>query len=606
MIAPLLFALVAFQTPTATLDTAYFQQGVNYRIEATLDEPAHQLHARMRLRYRNNSPHTLDTLWFHLELNAFRPNSEWARRELQFTGANQRRFTDIGPDDYAFERIRDVNIGGTPARAFYPLAPDSTVVGFALATPLHPGDSTIVTMDWDSRLSTAPITRRQGRRGRHYDFAQWYPRLAVYDREGWEIRPLLPQGEFYGEFGSFDITLDLASDQVVGGTGVPVEGDPGWARAAAQKGLQPTYQRDFYAAKPAEPLGLLSKNAARGRKHVRWRAEHVHHVAWTTNPEYVYEEGAFEDVVIHVLYQPGDTAGPGTWRDVAASRTATMLAWYDTIFGDFPYPQITNVHRIEGGGTEFPMMMMNGSSSQGLILHEGGHNYTGETFGNNEWKEGWLDEGFASFLTDWWVEVNSPPDSTGAPVNPWTRPINSVRALERAGRTQPIDWPSAEFRDFGTYNAMTYTKPEVVYNMLRDVMGDADFRKAMRYYFDNNKLRHVREEDLLAAVERFHPDGLDWFFHQWLHTTDTLDYRVGDVSTQQEGREWVTRVEILRGGEAWMPVTLAVGDARVRIDSKDKRHIYFVRTATRPDEVVIDPDGVILDMEPSNNRAAVR
>jgi hypothetical protein len=130
----------------------------------------------------------------------------------------------------------------------YPGAPDSTVTAIPLPTPLRTGRSVTVVMDWDARLSTLP--RRQGRRGRHYDFAQWYPRIAVYERGGWATQPLLPQGEFYGEFGEYDVTLDLAADQVVGATGVVVEGNPGWTPDASE--------RSAYAARPAEPLGLLT------------------------------------------------------------------------------------------------------------------------------------------------------------------------------------------------------------------------------------------------------------------------------------------------------------------------------------------------------------
>ena len=148
---------------------------------------------------------------------------------------------------------------------------------------------------------------------------------------------------------------------------------------------------------------------------------------------------------------------------------------------------------------------------------------------------------------------------------------------------------------------MTYSKPELMYVMLRDVMGEDDFRKGLRHYFDVNKLRHVGEADFQGAMERFHPEGLDWFFHQWLHTTDTLDYQVGGISTRQQGNEWVSRIEIIREGDIWMPVTLQVGDTRIRIESKDRRHVYFVRTAQRPARVTIDPDNRLLDMEPANN-----
>src|SRR3977135_3139105 len=101
-----------------------------------------------------------------------------------------------------------------------------------------------VEIDWQARPSTLP--RRQGRQGRRFDFAQWYPKVVVYDRYGWEDHPLYPGGEFYGEFATYDVVLDLAQDQVIGATGVPVEGDPGWEKAKADWNLRVDYQRDWY------------------------------------------------------------------------------------------------------------------------------------------------------------------------------------------------------------------------------------------------------------------------------------------------------------------------------------------------------------------------
>ena len=106
------------------------------------------------------------------------------------------------------------------------------------------------------------------------------------------------------------------------------------------------------------------------RRSVRWYAERVHHFAMSLNPAYRYEGGHFGDVAVHVLYQPGDEK---TWGGgIAVERTQTALAWLDRLYGPFGWPQITNVHRIEGGGTEFPMMIHDGSADQGLIVHEAG------------------------------------------------------------------------------------------------------------------------------------------------------------------------------------------------------------------------------------------
>src|SRR5216110_1124982 len=103
----------------------YFQQTANYRIEARLDEPTNVLHARTRLRYTNHASRALDSMYFHLDLNAFRPNSAWARRELEMGGPNARRFQDLGPDDYAFMRLKALTIGGKSVHVAYPNAPDS-------------------------------------------------------------------------------------------------------------------------------------------------------------------------------------------------------------------------------------------------------------------------------------------------------------------------------------------------------------------------------------------------------------------------------------------------------------------------------------------------
>jgi hypothetical protein len=589
---PLLLALGAPHQPVATPGadtTSYFQQGVDYRIEARLDETTAVLTARARLVYVNNSQATLDTLWFHLHLNAFRPGSAWASRDLE---SGNRRFTDLSPDDHAFERLRSVRVGDQQVAPIYPGAPDSTVVAVPLPAPLGPGDRTTVHIDWDARLSTLP--RRQGRRGRHFDFAQWYPRIAVFDRRGWRVQPLLPQGEFYGEFGNFDVTLDLASDQIIGATGVPAEGEPGWENARATGSPVPRYRRDAYAQSPAERLGLIDGLPGDGRKRVRWRAEDVHHFAWTTSPDYIYEGGEWNGIAIHVLYQPGDT----TWAGgIVVNRTAEALHFMHDVFGTYPWPQLTNVHRIEGGGTEFPMLVMNGSASEGLIMHEVAHNYVHGILANNEWAEGWLDEGLASFLTNWYFEEKG---QTSASL--WADDMNAMIALEQADATQPIGLAAADFRDFRTYNAMTYTKPALVFRMLRDLMGEARFREGLRRYYDDNQLRHVTESDFRTAMANAYGENLDWFFDQWIHTTDKLDYGITRATaTRNPDGSWTAEVEVVREGNIWMPVRLQVG-AEVRLlDSRERTQTVTFRMTSRPDEARLDPDDILLDIVPGND-----
>jgi hypothetical protein len=571
-------------------DSSDFRQGVDYRIEATLDESTAVLTGRARLRYSNNSPTAIDTLYFHQHLNAFRPNSAWATRELVF---GERRFQDLRPQQRAFERLQAVRVAAAPATPLYPGAPDSTVLAIALPSPLQPGDTVVVEFDWQARLSTVP--RRQGRRGRHYDWAHWYPRIAVYDPEGWHYQQLLPQGEFWGEFASYDVTLEVASDQVVGATGVPVEGDPGWegARVAGDVHLR----RDAYPERRAESLGLLGYAAPDGRKRIRWRAEDVIHFAWSTAPDFRYEGGLWRDIPVHVLYQSG--AAPEWGNGVALGRTFAALEWTDSLFGPYVYPQVTNLHRIERGGTEFPMLIMNGSASEGLIVHEILHQYAHAILANNEWRDGWLDEGLTSFATNWYWEAQGE-------TRVWDRAKHSARERERRGLTQPIALPGAEFVDFATYQAMTYTKASLVLRMLRELVGEDTMIRILRTYYEANRLQHVDEHDFRRAVHQVTGQDYDWFFDQWLHTTATLDYAITDARTQRlrDGR-WQTEVEVVRTGEIWMPVELQLAERTVLLEARERRQRVQVITENRPDTAVLDPRDVLLDLNPANNRRAV-
>ena len=211
---PLLAFLQLQQSTPAAGPRPYWQQRVVYQISARLDEPTQTLSGDERVRYFNHSPDTLHTISFHLYLNAFRPGSRWSDAD---SVEQRRRFNDLKDPDYGFNHVRNVKVDGAAVQPVYPFGRDSTIVRFTLPRALPPGDSMTVSMDWDARTSIPP--RRQGRRGRSYDFAQWYPKVVVYDKYGWEEHALYPAGEFYGEFGDFFVKLDVPKDQVVGATG---------------------------------------------------------------------------------------------------------------------------------------------------------------------------------------------------------------------------------------------------------------------------------------------------------------------------------------------------------------------------------------------------
>src|SRR5947208_1511168 len=180
----------AAQVPADT--GGYWQQRVAYRITAALDESTGVLTGHARITYVNRSPDALHDFYVHQYLNAFRPHSRWAAVD---SAEGRERFQHMKDPDYAFERISAATLMGAALRPDYPFAPDSTVAHWTLPQSLAPGDSLVADIAWQARPSTLP--RRQGRRGRRFDFAQWYPKVVVYDRYGREAHPLYTAGCWY-------------------------------------------------------------------------------------------------------------------------------------------------------------------------------------------------------------------------------------------------------------------------------------------------------------------------------------------------------------------------------------------------------------------------
>ena len=611
-------------TSPSSGDTAgYWQQRVHYRLTARLLERERRISAYGTLRYVNNSPDTLREMYFHQYLNAFRPGSKWSavdRREGRV------RFQNLEEPDYAYERFtRPLRVNGVEVRPTYPGAPDSTVARIGLPSPLPPGDSVLVAFDWDARPSTLP--RRQGRRGRHWDLAQWYPKVAVYDRGGWEYNALQPAGEFYGEFGTYDVVLIVAEDQVLAATGVPVSGDPGWSRV--RRGGEERRAANAYGAVGGETLVPPA-----GFKAVRFYAENVHHFAWSASADFRYEGGVYarpganrrfptwDTVSIHVLYQPGDDTTWGGGRVV--QRTATALQWLERIYGPYAYPQMTVIHRIEGGGTEFPMMQGNGSPSLGLNLHEGGHIWSYGILANNEWRSGWLDEGLTSYQSAW-AQGLTPMERARAGAVDQFAPVTGYRGrairlrlprfeslnlgqtfTDLEGEAEPMGTTAHEFRDFGTYNNMVYSRAEVMYGQLRDVLGDTSFLGFLHDYYDRWALKHVDERAMRGSAERAGGRDLEWFFRQWIHETGVMDYALGATRITRDGSGWVTDAEVIRRGEYRHPMSVGVrttsGWSLGRMTRPPfDREVVRIHTAEEPLEVRLDPLHLSWDWDRRND-----
>lgn len=608
----------ASSTPAARPAPPYWQQRADYTIFARLNETRGLVEASGTLHYVNASPDTLRELWLHQHLNAFRPGSRWSARDAA-QGISS--YQTLGEPDAGFERFTSPpRIGRTVLTPEYPLAPDSTVVRLALPRPLRPGDSLDLTLQWEARPSTLP--RRQGRRGRHYDFAQWFPKVAVYDREGWKPNAFVRQGELYGEFGTFDVTFLLPLDQVIAATGVPIDGDPGWERVMLPGSDAPRLARQPYWG-DRRPVTF---ELPAGFRAVRFLARHVHHFGWSVSPEYRYEGASWvrpstrkgnagsgpDTVSLHVLHerwQPG--------RTLADVRQA--LQWLESLFGPYRWPQLTVAERLEGSGTEFPMLIMNGEEDRSLVVHEAGHQFTYGMLANNEWQSAWMDEGFTTYSEYWAKGEARVPLARERAAHGWADPatvadtairrrMDAVEALTVAieGPTTrrpapPLGLRADLFASKDEYDEVVYDRAAGMYSALHDVMGDTAFRRFLREYTDRWRFRHVDRYAMQQAAERVTGASLGWFFGQWIDSSGTIDYRLDSLAVQprRHGRDsiWVVTVQLQRHGVYRHPVPVGVRTAAgwtvVRGNPALDRQTLRIELRARPLQVWLDPFGSV-------------
>jgi hypothetical protein len=580
-----MFALIAFVAMTGAARAydvwggEYWQQQVDYEIRAALDPAAHMLTGTETISYRNNSPDTLELFYLHLYPNAYRDKSSQLIRDYM----KGTLWFIVGLPG-SWRGWMDVT-GLSTEGGEIPFTLEGTLLRAELPEPLPPGGEMTLEIAFSEKIR--PVLGRAGYQDSHYTMAQWYPKMAVYDARGWHADQFR-MGEFYGEFGTFDVHITLPEEYVIVATGVPVSGDPGWTRKGRGGG-----HPGGHPEAGADARG----GAAGGSKTVHFRAERVHDFAWAADPAFVVQDTLLNDVKVMSVFRPWRR----TWADSVLTHAIRSLEWLEEIAGPYPYPQITVVECPIHGGMEYPMMAMNGYSDEGLVLHEVGHSYFYGALANDERREAWLDEGLTQFQTLWYMEKRYGPygkDGSGKRTI-WEGLSKPIIDLHRAGWAERIATPVHEFEN--GYHQMIYIKAPLFLNALRYTLGEETFRECIGTFFERWKFKHVDEHAFLSVCEGVSGRDLGEIFKQWLHTAKDCDYRMKRFDVKPEGDQYRATVEIERKGEMMMPLTLAFrlknGNTEPkRIDGTLRTIEESFLFPARPVSVAINPNNEILDI----------
>ncbi len=531
--ANVLMTALLFAAWPSILNAQYFQQQVDYRISVQLDDVKHELHATEEFDYHNNSPQALDTIWIHLWPNAYRDHHSALCEQhdshndfkLHFATPTQRGFIDR----LDFKAQPD----SSPVTWGYD-AKHSDIAWLKLPTPLAPGSSITISTPFHVKIPSAQFSRL-GHSGQAYYISQWFPKPAVFDALGWHTMPYLSQGEFYSEFGSFDVLITLPANYVVGATG-------------EQQNAAEIAFMDSLAALPPSFMLTAGSDAfppsSERVKTVRFKQDHVHDFAWFADKRFQVKKSSVtlarsrNTVTTWALFTPKNSA---IWQD-ANTFINESVRLYSEWVGDYPYSSCTAVDGVlaAGGGMEYPMITLINTPEEAfdldvVIAHEVGHNWFYGMLGSNERDHPWMDEGINSFYEQRYVETRYPDkrlmDLQGIPLGFLTRQKGityrqqnelQYRFNARRNWDSPPDSPSAEFGELD-YGTTVYSKSALVFDQLRNYLGEARFDSCMQRYFAEWHFKHPYPDDLFAILETAKPSNST--SSKWIERADKFDVK---------------------------------------------------------------------------------
>jgi hypothetical protein len=464
---------------------------VAYNIDARLDTDKKSLDATEILTYKNLTGQSLNTIPFHLYLNAFRPESTFTS-ETHFNGGV--RDTESG-NDYPAEKLGSITIShidadgyGDLTSAMHFIAPDDgnsqdhTVAEITLPHSLAPNESITFRLTFHDQF---PLS--VARNGYKRDFimgGQWYPKPGVFWHGAWNCHQYHATTEFFSDFATFKVNLTLPRRYIVGASGVPT--------------------------------GEVINPAARGKedsKTVSFYGEDIGDFAWAASPNFTVTDGTFLSslgpIKIHVLALAAHPKAGARYLDILQKT----LAQFNQRYGPYPYKIITLIDPEPGsemGGMEYPTLFTADTSwydptylTEVTVEHEFGHQYWYGMVATNEFEDAWLDEGINSY-----TEVKVLDAILGRNTSLFNRPYTNAGDYELQ-RLQYLFLPDYDtvtrwafkFRDSVSYGGITYGKSATLLATLEGLIGRDTMDEAMRTYFLRYRFTHPTTEDFLRTIE---------------------------------------------------------------------------------------------------------
>lgn len=575
----------------------YWQQEADYVIEAHIEPSTRKVTGKAQITYTNHAPEPLDYLWLHLEQNVFKPDSNGAkigpRAAIGLQNAEGRGY-----------RIHRVRSGETPLS----LTVYDTLGRIDLPGPIAAnGGEFSFEIVWDFEIPEK-VFRRFGiekvEQGEVIQVAQWFPALAVYDDvHGWNTLPYLGTGEFYNNFGDYQLSITAPRGWTVVATGALQNPDEvftadqldRWQRAHTSAETIEVIRPDEVGTAAAIPDGT-------GPLTWKFQADQVRTVAFAVSDAFVLDAAGLDSTLIQSAYPK---EGLPLWQK-STQMLRTAIAGYNERWLPYPYPVATNVNGIEGG-MEYPMIIFcrarsSESGLYGVTTHEIGHNWFPMIVNTDERRHAWMDEGFNTFINyysrrDWF------PDSEGGRAHP-----ASISQLLAQPDQVPVATP-ADHLPRSLLGALQYTKTGAGLVLLREtVLGPERFDFAFRKYIERWAFKSPRPADFFRCMEDAAGVDLAWFWRGWFLEVHHLDQAVTNVREARGGKSSIVEIANLTG--MVMPVIMQIefedgSTQELRLPAEVWYNQLNIEERIRSDkritQVTLDPHRELPDANRRNN-----
>ena len=598
----LLIILCFCFTASVLSQNGYWQQHVEYTMEIDVDVERFSYAGEQNLVYTNNSPDTLQRVFYHLYYNAFKPGSD-LEAASRFSYNDKRNMSknllSLDKNDWGNVHVLALTQDGFAVNH----TTKETILEVDLNTPLLPGDKT--SLDMSFFIKVPAIVRRAGKNnsdGIAFSMAQWYPKLCEYDNEGWHANPYIGR-EFYGVWGDFDVTINIDKDYTV----------------AASGDLQ-NPEKIGHGYAPLDP------EVVHGEK-ISWNfiAPDVHDFTWAADPEYIHDVVPVKNGPNMHFFYKNETPYLKSWKDLQPFAVK-FLEFFSKNIGKYPYKQYSVIMAGDGGMEYAMCTFITGSGYSdyrkllGVTSHEIAHSWFQFLLATNESKHAWMDEGFTSYIDD--AALNETLGLNNVVPNK-----GAYRAYFRwvaTGLEEPLTTHADRYKFSRGYGASSYSKGSVFLSQLGYIIGEKNLYKTFKHYFNEWSFKHPRPYDFIRSAERVSGLELDWYLMDWAQTTKQLDYQVNSIVG--EGNK--TKIVLKRGKQMPMPIDLLVvlkdgssllfnipltmmrGNRPLEnttlLDSWSWAQPYYIFELNvakeNIQEVVIDPLGFTADVNRKNNR----